>query len=249
MWKIAVVTHRGRLRAANEDSVSISGEITSTVGLDPITRNLSNGSHVLTVADGIGGHVGGALASRSALQSLSAVAPDDMLDQKRCTLALISANDDLYDLMRADPACAGMGTTLVGAAISNGRLLVFNVGDSRCYLHSAGELLQLSIDDVPPMAIGASRVSRSHVITQSLGGALRHKPIQPHISTMPSLAIGETLLLCSDGLTDMLSDDMISGVFNEINEVKAIATELNRLAMRAGGRDNISIVVVQRAAP
>ena len=147
--------------------------------------------------------------------------------------------------MQATPGATGMGTTIVGITLTNHCLLVFNVGDSRAYLHSPSSLIQLSVDDVPPITIGASRRRTSHAITQALGGGDRRTPVKPLISMMPNLARRETILLCSDGLTDMLDDNAICDVLDQYDDLYASVNELNRLAMRAGGRDNISIVAAR----
>jgi protein phosphatase len=95
-----------------------------------------------------------------------------------------------------------MGTTLVGAFVTPKALLTFNIGDSRCYLFSASQLIQLSHDDVADERINHSGQRRSHAITQALGGSSFPIAVEPHINVDAPLGADETLLLCSDGLTD-----------------------------------------------
>jgi protein phosphatase len=139
-----------------------------------------------------------------------------------------------------------MGTTIVGTVLAKDRMVHFNVGDSRAYRHYPGSLVQISRDDVPhPEVAGPRRVS--HVITQCLGGYAWDTGIDPHIATAPPLGPGETLLLCSDGLTDMAGDEEIARVLEAVRDPGGWATNLFELAMDAGGLDNISVVVVRLA--
>lgn len=245
MWQGAVISHRGRLRRTNEDSVSIDTEIMRTNQYDPIVRNLSAGLHVLMIADGIGGQRDGALASLIALQSIIAIKADDLLDPSQCERAIRTANDQIYDRATSDAQCLAMGTTLVGCAINADQLLVFNVGNRRCYLHTTGQLLQVSLDDVPPSSITGSRARQSNAITQSLGGTVARNNIRPHVSSLPPLAAGETVLLCSDGLTDMINETNIEEILNGDVNIESKVSLLNRLAMAAGGQDNLSILTLK----
>jgi serine/threonine protein phosphatase PrpC len=246
-WLAVALTHRGSVRPSNEDTIAIDGTITTD--MPSASRfNLGLEQHCLVLADGMGGHVNGALASRSALDFLITQPPNQFVAAKSCTAMIRAANDHIYDLMQATPDTTAMGTTLVGIVLTTNRLTIFNVGDSRAYLHSPGYLIQLSVDDVPPVAVGASHRRTSHAITQALGGARHRKPINPHVSSMPALAATETVLLCSDGLTDMVDDDTIAEVLDRSNDLCAAVIELNQLAMRAGGRDNISIIAIRAIA-
>lgn len=109
-----------------------------------------------------------------------------------------------------------MGTTLIGAVLSADRLITFNVGDSRCYLFSAGQLIQLSYDDVPVGQSNQLAAHRSHALSQALGGSSLPIAVEPHISIDPPLGSGETLLLCSDGLTDMVTSEVIGSTLRTL---------------------------------
>jgi protein phosphatase len=137
-----------------------------------------------------------------------------------------------------------MGTTIAGVAVGEEQIVYFNVGDSRVYRHSGRELFILSHDDVP-LGTG-SRTSRlSHQITQSLGGRTAKTPIVPHVGTTSALNAEDTLLICSDGLTDMVPDQLVNSTIAEEQDLERCVRGLLRLALDAGGRDNISIIVAR----
>jgi len=246
VWHAAAFTHRGRVRAANEDGVAIEDRILTEDMAAPTTLTIANDACVLMIADGMGGHDHGAVASRALLNHLIA-------DVKRlaspatCTDAIRAANDHLYELMRANPRYIGMGATLIGAALTSTQLLIFNAGDSRAYLHSRDHLIQLSQDDVPNIRVDRAGRRLSHAVTQALGGSAFHVPIQPHVSVEPPLLPGETLLLCSDGLTDMVPDQIIRDVLRQATKIEAAARNLAAHAFRNGGADNLSLVLAECA--
>jgi serine/threonine protein phosphatase PrpC len=150
---------------------------------------------------------------------------------------LIAVNAELYDTMAAAPSFRGMGTTAAGLLLMPNQAIWFNLGDSRVYGQRYGQLEQLSVDDVPPG-------ERSGVITQCLGGGPTFTRISPHIGA-EELTIPSRWLLCSDGLTDMLPEEVIASMM-EGNDEEAVR-DLFTLAMEAGGDDNISIIVVSVA--
>ena len=162
-----------------------------------------------------------------------------------CAEALQVANHRLYDLMEEEPATAGLGTTVVGAVVGPNGLISFNVGDSRIYRHGENSFVRLSEDDVPFGTIDFRGPRVSHQITQSLGGRLARTAISPHVSEGPPLAEGESLLLCSDGLTDMLPEIDIGKVMTNVTEPAACVARLMECALDAGGHDNVSIIVVR----
>jgi protein phosphatase len=192
---------------------------------------LVDGAHQLyAVADGMGGHRGGAVASRLAAERLAASGAQ-LTDAGAVRAALEDANAALYGAMQ-DPNLFGMGTTVVGLVLAP-RLIWFNVGDSRLYRADGGTLRQLSTDDVPPGP-------RSGLLTQTLGGAFPPEAIDAHIGEQAFSPA--RFLLCSDGLTDMLDDAEIAACLDRPN-AEAVP-RLLEAAMAAGGRDNVSIVLV-----
>jgi protein phosphatase len=209
----------------------------------PSVHRLIGCQHLLMIADGMGGHAQGALASRTALEMLKEI-PDALSNEHTCRDAVGAANDRIYDEMNLRPSAAGMGTTIVGIALLPALIVHFNVGDSRAYRHKKGRLVRLSHDDIPPSPTHQRPVRTTHLITQSLGGRLTRTRISPHVGVGPPLARGEIILLCSDGLTDMVEDGEIVQVLDTVPDLVASVEDLFDRALRAGGRDNVSILVV-----
>lgn len=248
-FDVAAFTHQGAVRGHNEDTIGVAGEVFAGDLDAPFTTRLGGKRHLFVVADGMGGHAHGELASRAGVESLNARAAG-IADAAGWREALISVNAEIYDLMRRRPEATGMGTTVVGAVVGADDIVHFNIGDSRAYhfrpgpAGEPGALSRLSHDDVPfPGGAGRHRVS--HALTQCLGGFPSPLPIEPHTGTRPALAPGEALLLCSDGLTDMVDDEEIARALEEISDAGKAAQALFDHAMHRGGDDNISIVIVR----
>lgn len=244
--KIAAFTHRGRVRTFNEDAIAIGQRVLAGDMDQPLALTMSDSDCFLMISDGMGGHAHGALASRTILDRLIADT-DRLTEPATCTEAIRDANDHLYQLMQSQPEASGMGATLVGAVLTPSKLLTFNIGDSRAYLLARGHLVQLSHDDVPRSEANRSGHRRSHAITQALGGTAFPVPIHPHVNTDAPLAPGETLLICSDGLTDMAGDHAIRDLLNKTADPAMTVRDLTACAFRAGGRDNISLIVARLA--
>jgi protein phosphatase len=244
-WTIAAFTHRGRVRPANEDAISIGTRVLTGDMSTPIVMMAPDDGCLLMIADGMGGHAEGAMASRAVLDYLVA-ASDRISNPETCAEAIEDANQHLYTLMEQQEAALGMGTTLVGAFLIPTALLTFNVGDSRCYLYSAGRLIQLSHDDVADDDINHSGHRRSHTITQALGGSSFPVAVEPHITIDAPLAAGETLLLCSDGVSDMVPNQTLSYTLRTAKDPLQIVRRLAAKAFSAGARDNVSLIVARR---
>lgn len=240
-WIISAFTHRGRVRPNNEDAIAIDNRVLTGDMDVPILMTSPNGCCLLMIADGMGGHAHGAMASRAVLDYLVA-ASDRLSNPASCAEVVEEANRHLYELMREHEEALGMGSTLVGAVLTAGQLLTFNIGDSRCYLLSGGQLLQLSHDDAPEGESSHIGPRRSHALTQALGGSSFPIAVAPHISVDPPLAIGETLLLCSDGLTDMVTSEVIGSTLRSVNDPLQVTRKLAAKAFSAGGRDNVSLI-------
>ena len=247
VWNVAVFTHRGLVRAANEDGVSVENRILMEDMVAPTVLTVANDSCVLMIADGLGGHDHGAVASRALLEHLLTDI-DRVASASTCAEAIQAGNDRLYELMHADPRNAGMGATLVGVALTSTQMLIFNAGDSRGYLHSRGHLIQLSHDDVPDIRVDGLGRRISHAVSQAVGGSMFHIPVEPHVNVEPPLLRGEKLLLCSDGLTDMVPDQLIGHVLRQSTNIEAAARTLVAHAFRAGAGDNLSLVLAERAS-
>lgn len=241
--EVAALTNVGLIRKINEDSVLIGAEVISEEDFGPRRFALFSPTTVLIVADGMGGHHNGALASRTALSSICKVFPQGT-ETWRWENVVHLANDAVYDAMDHSLSLKGMGTTIAGVAIGEDQIVYFNVGDSRVYRHSGDGLIRLSQDDVP-LGGGPQTRRRSHQITQALGGRFAKTPVCPHVGTCSGLNSEDTLLICSDGLTDMVSESSISRIIVEEPDLEQCARRLLSMALDAGGRDNISIIVAR----
>ena len=229
---ITAFTHRGHVRERNEDTVVIGDWVSAPDMAAPrAVRHDLSVPLLCAVCDGMGGHRAGAVASRHVARRL-AEERGRIADAGAAAETLEAIDAELYQLMRTDADLLGMGTTVVGLVLS-ARPIWFNVGDSRLYRQRGARIEQISIDDVPPGP-------RSGVITQSLGGALPPQAIAPHVGA-EDLAVPARFVLCSDGLTDMLDDADIAECL-KLADADAVM-QLFDLAMRAGGADNISIVL------
>ncbi|MDH3425871.1 MAG: protein phosphatase 2C domain-containing protein [Acidimicrobiia bacterium] len=228
LW--AAATHIGLHRTQNQDAAFPEGAGTES------------GPFIAAVADGMGGHTGGEVASRLALQA--AVAGDVSVPNR-----LASANTAVVEGVIEEPALAGMGTTLtLGAFGENGKLEIGHVGDSRAYVLHEGELVQLSHDHTlvaELLAAGRIRAEdvRGHpqrnLLTRSLGMAQAIEIDSVELELEP----GDRVLLCSDGLTTMLTDAEITKILKK-GVPEETAWNLVEAANNAGGFDNVTVVIV-----
>jgi protein phosphatase len=234
-----VTTHVGQVRDGNEDNfVSIDG--------------------LYFVADGMGGHSAGEVASEIAVRILQEVYTDPKVRVSSPGLladAISTANTAIFMEAMHDSSKTGMGTTLTGLAVTNGpdnQIVVANVGDSRTYLWRHGELRQITKD-------------HSHVQTLVDRGAISRAEARVHfqrnivlramgieswvdIDTFPmTVEDGDRFIMCSDGLVDEADDDEIEAEIRLSVSVQDLADRLVDLANRNGGRDNITVVVVDFA--
>ncbi|MCY4542050.1 MAG: serine/threonine-protein phosphatase [Rhodobacteraceae bacterium] len=233
----AMFTHRGKVRAHNEDSIVAGKRIECGPMPDPMrVVQDSDWPLLLAVADGLGGLAAGEIASRLAVTSLSK-SEFKNIDGFGLEEALAHAHKEILDHSIRKPYQRGMATTVAGTMIHPDRCSWFNIGDSRVYQRTQEGLTQLSEDDVP---VSDGLYGRSHIVTQVLGGTPLQARPQAHVGSA-SVSMGDRLLICSDGLTDMLSDSEINASFQDTcaNTVK----ELFNRAMDAGGVDNISVIV------
>ncbi len=226
MIRIHALSHLGEVRTRNEDAIAIplaDDLIFSWSGEMPLEECWA------LLADGMGGHIAGEVASELALTVLRPLMPT-IRDEDDITRAISDADAALYLAMEMRPELQGMGTTLAGAVFVGHEAIVFNVGDSRAYGFADGRLSQLSVDD----AIEGQ-------LTQCLGGSQDQVPLSPHIVRYP-FRPGTLLLLCSDGLTDMVSDAKIAEILSA--RPANAATRLVLAALQAGGFDNVSVVAL-----
>jgi PPM family protein phosphatase len=224
-------------RDHNEDCAAVSGNILSEGHLSTFTIGLDG--NLLIVADGMGGHAKGEVASALTIKGLNKLAPS-IIDLESCIDAIRIVNRELYDAMSRDEALRGMGTTVAGIVLHQRSALWFNVGDSRAYLYR-GRLKQLTRDHVPD-GDTAPRSHRSHAITQSLGGYHKLSEVWPAAGQI-SITPGDKILLCSDGLTDLVSDKEIELHMQEGDTPKQMTCKLVNTALSRGAPDNVTIII------
>ncbi|MFF4590656.1 PP2C family protein-serine/threonine phosphatase [Streptomyces sp. NPDC001388] len=239
---VSALSHPGLLRERNEDSL-VAGPWTlcATVTENPQTLVFPLGTPlVVAVADGLGGHPSGDVASSLVARRIASVGSlltgEDLVRD-----ALVACNRAVHEAAGDEGGeLTGMGTTVAGVVVLPGSALVFNVGDSRVYAASPDGLRQVSVDDSPPLEPGRRTTS---LVTQCLGGSVGYHAVHPHVTTAP-LTPGERYLICTDGLSDPVTTDVLDAVMREHDDVRA-AFELWKCAIAAGGPDNITLAVVR----
>ena len=244
---VTAFTHQGAMRASNEDTIAVGGWITSEPMTAPMVLEHEVAAGLIClVADGMGGHAAGEVASRAVAEHLSRRAAEATEEGALATL-LRDADAELFALMREQPAWRGMGTTVAGISVGPKRVMAFNVGDSRVYRIAGGSLVQLSTDDTPgpKLADGRTAALTSNLITQSLGGAYQLAGIDPHVLSEP-LQDGARYLICTDGLSDLLDRKTMEQLLE--GDDAASAQALFEAAMAGGGNDNISLILVRLEA-
>lgn len=186
----------------------------------------------------MGGHGAGDVASRTALDALDALMTDATgpTDLGRI---IDEANRRVFEAMRAPSGRPAMGTTVAGLWVVDGGAIVFNVGDSRAYAFESDVLRRISVDHTPLRSLADGR--RSHALTQSLGGTSIRLPLQPHVEVV-SPRPGDIVVLCTDGLTDMLDETCLVEILSSRSAHPAAS--LVDAAVQAGGRDNVTVVMV-----
>ena len=226
-------THQGMVRQNNEDA------------LFPDKSGESDGQAVLMVADGMGGHIAGEVASRLAINAAASaeLEPDDRV---------AAANRAIREEVARQPDLEGMGTTLTLVELEpEGVARLAHVGDSRAYLYRDGELRQLTEDHTVAaeyVALGhisaeeANDHPQSHMLTRCLGLTRFVNVDRIDLDLNP----GDRLLLCSDGLNSMVPADGIAKALTDGTADEA-AWKLVEAANKAGGHDNISVIVIDVA--
>lgn len=206
------------------------------------------------VADGIGGLPGGAEAAQTAIDTLhrharESAAHGGPIDLPRC---LHAANEAVLELAARLAPDTGLGTTLCVALVNDGRLTIANVGDSRCYFFRDGRLLQLTTDDTVENEVLRRRARGERVeleeryrnaLTRCIGQPM---PLEVSVSTH-ELRIGDRFLVCSDGVTRLITDAAIASRLEKDRPPAIILSELIADALARGGSDNATGVLVRIA--
>jgi len=249
-------TDVGRRKKNNEDYFAIFREDTQNL------RLFKEGA-ILCVADGLGGHVGGEIASKLAVATfrdcLTKDPPGAELDPEACdkhyagilTDAMTSANTNIHETNKSlVKAGRPMGTTLLAALVNPRKVYIANVGDSRGYHIRDGEIISATVDHSwvdEQVALGlmtkaeAEADSRKNILTRCIGT----HPEVPVDNYVWHIVPGDILLLCTDGLVNMVKDPDIRTVFQKRASAAEYAKELVALANANGGRDNITVIVAQ----
>jgi protein phosphatase len=237
------LTDPGRARDNNEDSVAVDEQAALAV-----------------LADGMGGYNAGEIASGMAtafikselgrwlLEASSTASDTDV--RRAMDICVENANRAIFNAANSNPQFAGMGTTLVVAVLREGRLLVGHIGDSRAYRLRGGKLSQITKDHsllqeqidaglITPEQAAYS--SHKNLVTRALG-VEDTVLLETHLH---DLQPGDLILMCSDGLSDMIDDEEIAAVLQSTHELPAAGAALVAAANAAGGRDNIAVILMR----
>ena len=202
---------------------------------------------LFAVADGMGGHEAGEIASEITVNTLAELAPSH-LDAEGLTAAVEAANYNVMKAPRQGIGRDGMGTTLTAAMLEGERLLIAQVGDSRAYLLHKGHLQQITRDhSLMADLIEAGQITpeeaRVHpnrsVITRAIGSDIHMRPDIYELN----VDAGDRILLCSDGLSSMISNNAIESIMRRQSDAQHCADELVTAALENGGADNVTVVV------
>lgn len=202
---------------------------------------------LFAVADGMGGHEAGEIASEITVNTLAELAPSH-LDAEGLTAAVEAANYNVMKAPRQGIGRDGMGTTLTAAMLEGERLLIAQVGDSRAYLLHKGHLQQITRDhSLMADLIEAGQITpeeaRVHpnrsVITRAIGSDIHMRPDIYELN----IDAGDRILLCSDGLSSMISNNAIESIMRRQSDAQHCADELVTAALENGGADNVTVVV------
>lgn len=244
------ITHNGVVRPNNEDCILCDGWMRNSPMDEPIGFSSSAGSprlRVFAVADGLGGHSSGEVASQFALARLcSAVADLATVSEDSIADLVQDTHKALFVVSGADPSYRGMGSTVAGLVVDPaGAVYLFHVGDSRIYRRQERFLELVTSDDrLESARYGeADPESRSNSsLLQCLGGLSEFSKITPHVARFDIADVPETFLLCTDGVSDILTQDEIEETLSESHE-QTVRTLFERVR-NAGAKDNVSIVIV-----
>ncbi|WP_307340162.1 Stp1/IreP family PP2C-type Ser/Thr phosphatase [Metabacillus malikii] len=238
------MSDRGKVRQHNEDSV---GVFNNEIGILAI------------VADGMGGHLAGDVASQMTIQTFQSLWEnvkqlDSPKDAENWFIhTALEVNKTVYEHSLANPECQGMGTTIVGAIITEEFATIGHIGDSRCYLFTQAGFTQITQDhSLVNELVKSGQISkedaehhpRKNVLLRALG---TEQTVELDVKTI-GFEENDILLICSDGLTNKLTDEEISSELIKSHSLDIIGKTLIDIANENGGEDNISLVIVKRTA-
>jgi serine/threonine protein phosphatase PrpC len=262
------LSDRGQIRKSNEDCFVIA-ELARTLQVHHTNLSQSKATfschrgHVFLVADGVGGSQAGEVASGLTVKTIEEFLLNTLkrfsnlqASEKQAILrdlqsALFHADSRIFEETATHPEWRGMGTTLTMAFAVNWRLFVAHAGDSRCYLHSGGQLQQLTQDHTMTAEMvrkgiispqSQAKHPWRHVVTNIVGGNEPGVLVELHSL---DLHADDVILLCSDGLTEMVPEDQIAAILQEENEPQRACERLVNEANKRGGKDNITAIVAR----
>lgn len=249
-WKACGICHIGKIRGNNEDNLLFSGRIREELTMPVWEGNFANGGKdsIFAVMDGMGGESHGEWAALVTAQTLQQLAP---LSIENIFTSIQQINLKICDKIQSS-AARRIGTTVVIAKIQNNQVDFINLGDSRGYLWHKETLTQCSNDHTEyqsqlNMGFTVEDLKRRRVsqgaLTQHLGIFPDELILEPYLASTQVVA-GDKLLLCSDGLTGMVTDEEMTVIFQKELSPKETAHQLLELALQHGGKDNITIEVV-----
>ena len=245
----ALLTDMGRVRNNNEDAIAADLDI----GL-------------LILADGMGGYNAGEIASGIAIATITDTAHREWKNLKHGEVdpetgytvealmlkgAVEAAHTSIYHVSQTQPQCAGMGTTIVGVLLHDDRMSIAYVGDSRLYRFRQKTLEQITRDH----SLIEELIARGHYTREEAAKLVRKNIVTRALGVEPDVAVdiiedvvdvGDILLMCSDGLTDMVPDETIGLTLGKYaDNLELAAKELVGLALENGGKDNVSVVLAR----
>lgn len=234
----------GKVREQNEDSIYIS-------------ESPDTDFEYYIVADGMGGHNGGEVASSAAIkyfneyinENIHLKNAEDILDI--FVEALAYCNNKIFDMAENDSALKGMGTTFTAAAVYENRLYSVHIGDSRLYIYNKNGLRQISKDhsfvmEMVRMGKITLEEARNHPKRNMITKAVGIEKMMPADTIVCSLDEDSIIMLCSDGLSSMVLDSDIEKILKKKNDLAEKADMLVKLANKNGGYDNISVILADR---
>lgn len=237
--QIVSLSHRGRVRDINEDAVATLPE---------------QGAVIL--ADGMGGYNAGEVASRLAVDTIGSYIRDDALPPARQPIlvpAVAAANQALFRAVEVSPELEGMATTIVAGLFLEGRLYYAHVGDSRIYRIRDGRMSQLTrdhsmiqelVDQGMFESVDEARAAgvKNNVLMRGLG----IEPLVQVDESVIDVQAGDLFLFCSDGLSNMVSEQEMAGIFAATEmDIQQMGEQLLQRALENGGLDNVSLVLVR----
>lgn len=251
-YRCTGVSGAGLIRAVNQDNLFVNGQIKpDSKSSERFSCSDLSESGLYAVCDGMGGEQFGEEAALMGVSGLAKITPEEF--PARACAYLRAVNADLCRLMRRR-GNVRIGTTFVAISIAGDQGRVVNIGDSRCYLYRENSLEQLSHDHTQIQRLismgflrkaDASKHPDRHKLTQHLGIFPEEMVIEPFVSDFIPIRAGDLFLLCSDGLTDMLTDEDILALLCKDGSVQDKTESLYALAMARGGKDNITVVLIE----